>query len=108
MFYDFDKGRTVFVANYWDSDYVFPHLYEATDRIIFEHERGRLETAFQENRVRVQEMVETAMKRVSSLTGQWSVDILMDEEDNLWLIDMAIAQRSAYWEQRPDKAEYPE
>lgn len=108
VFYDFDKGRTVFVANYWDFDYVFPHLYEATDKIIFEHERARLETAFQENRERVQAMVDTAMKRVSGLTGQWSVDILMDEGDNLWLIDMAIAQRSAYWEKRPNRDSYPE
>lgn len=108
VFYDFDKGRPVFTANYWDFEYVFPHLYEATDRIIFEHERGRLEAAFQENSDRVQSMVNTAMKRVNGLTGQWSVDILMDEENNLWLINMAIAQRSAYWEQRPDKAAYPD
>ena len=108
MFYDFDKGRTVFVANYWNFDYVFPHLYDATDRIIFEHEKERLEEAFRGNRETVQAVVNTAMENVSGLTGQWSVDILMDERGNLWLIDMAIAQRSAYWEQRPDKEAYPE
>lgn len=106
VFYDFDAGKIIFTANYWDFDYVFPHLYEATDRIIFEHERGRLEATFLENRDRVQSMVDVAMKSVSGLTGQWSVDILMDEQENLWLIDMAIAQRSAYWELRPDKEAY--
>jgi hypothetical protein len=30
----------------------------------------------------------------------------MDERGAFWLIDMAIAQRSAYWEQRPDKEVY--
>ena len=43
------------------------------------------------------------MKRVNGLNGQWSVDILMDESGTLWLIDMAIAQRSAYWELQPGK-----
>lgn len=108
VFYDFDKGRPVFTANYWDFDYVFPHLYDATDRIIFEHERDRLDRTFRDNWARVQAMVDTAMKRVTGLTGQWAVDILMDEWDNLWLIDMAIARRSAFWEQRPDKDTYPE
>ena len=108
VFYDFDKDRPVFTANYWDFDYVFPHLYEATDRIIFEHEKERLEEAFRGNRERVQAVVNTAMENVSGLTGQWSVDILMDERGNLWLMYFAIAQWSAYWEQRPDKEAYPE
>ena len=67
-----------------------------------EYERERIEGAFKSEKDRVQAMVETAMKRVTGLAGQWSVDILMDEGDNLWLIDMAIAQRSAYWEKRPE------
>ena len=84
----------------------YPHLYDATDKIIFDHERKRIESTFKKEKSRVQAMVETAMKRVTGLTGQWSVDIMMDEKDNLWLIDMAIAQRSAYWELRPDKETY--
>lgn len=82
--------------------HLYPHLHDATDKIVFEHERERIEGAFKSEKDRVQAMVETAMKRVTDLAGQWSVDILMDEGDNLWLIDMAIAQRSAYWEKRPE------
>lgn len=103
VFYDFEEQKSLFTVNYWDFNYVYPHLYDATDKIVFEHERNRLEKAFSENRDRVQAMVDTAMKRVNGLNGQWSVDILMDEGENLWLIDMAIAQRSAYWELRPVK-----
>ncbi|MCQ4992028.1 hypothetical protein NE539_01780 [Flavonifractor plautii] len=103
VFYDFEEQKPIFTVNYWDFNYVYPHLYAATDKIIFEHERNRLEKAFSENRDRVQAMVDTAMKRVNGLNGQWSVDILMDESDTLWLIDMAIAQRSAYWELQPGK-----
>ena len=50
----------------------------------------------------VQAMVSNAMRDVQGLTGQWSVDVLLDEQGKFWLIDMAIAQRSAYWEQRPE------
>lgn len=50
----------------------------------------------------VQDKVADAMQNVQGLTGQWSVDVLMDEREKFWLIDMAIAQRSAYWEMRPE------
>ena len=46
------------------------------------------------------------MAGVEGLTGQWSVDIMLDDRLKPWLIDMAIAQRSAYWELRPDKEKY--
>ena len=108
VFYDFDAKHPIFTANYWDFDYVYPHLYDATDRIVFEHEQNRIETAFAQNKDRVEEMVTEAMAKVQGLTGQWSVDILLDEREKFWLIDMAIAKRSAYWEMRPDKDAYPE
>ena len=108
VFYDFDKKKAIFTANYWEYDYVRPHLYKATDKIIFDHERKRLETDFIRKRFAVEKMVETAMQNVTDLEGQWSVDILMDENEQFWLIDMAVAQRSANWEMRPDKEAYPE
>jgi len=108
VFYDFDKKKAIFTANYWDYDYVRPHLYEATDKIVFDHERKWLEDNFKENWIGVEKMVEAAMKNVTGLEGQWSIDILMDEKCQFWLIDMAVAQRSAYWEMRPDKEAYPE
>ena len=39
------------------------------------------------------------MKEVE-LIGNWSVDILLDEKGDFWLIDMAIAENSAYWDKR--------
>lgn len=99
VFYDFDKQEPLYTVNYWDYDYTYPNLYEATDRIIFEHERGRLESVFNLQKDNVQNMVAEAMKNgVEGLTGQWSVDVLMDETGKFWLIDMGIAQMSTYWE----------
>ena len=106
VFYDFDTREPIFTANYWDYDYVYPHLYDATDKIIFEHERERIGSAFTQYKDDVQTMIANAMRDVQGLAGQWSVDVLMDERGAFWLIDMAIAQRSAYWEQRPDKEVY--
>ena len=102
MFYDFDTREPIFTANYWDYDYVYPHLYHATDKIVFEHERERLEGVYAHFKDAVQDKVADAMRDVQGLTGQWSVDVLMDEREKFWLIDMAIAQRSAYWEMRPE------
>ena len=108
VFYDFDRKRTIFSTNYWDFDYVYPHLYDATDKIVFKSERALLKEKT-ETLLRLGErMVESAMKGVVGLDGQWSIDLLRDENDTIWLIDMAIAQRSAYWELRPDKVLYPD
>lgn len=108
VFYDFDKKKPIFTANYWDFDYCYPHLKDITDKIIFEHERERIERSFLANKEQVEALVAEAMKNVEGLEGQWSVDILIDETGKNWLIDMAVAQHSAYWENRPDKDEYPE
>ena len=64
--------------------------------------------AKQHSKEQVEKMVAHAMAKVKGLHGQWSVDILLDERGKFWLIDMAVAQRSAYWEQRPNKELYPE
>lgn len=107
VFYDFDSQSPIFTVDYWDFDYVYPHLYDATDRIVFEHEKGRLEKNYLQHWHDIQDVVSSAMKNnVNGLTGHWSIDILLDESNTLWLIDMAIAQTSAYWENRPNKEWY--
>ena len=108
VFYDFEKRAPIFTANYWDFDYVYPNLYDATDRIVFLHQREYMDMAFNDHKGEVEKMVASAMKNVIGLSGQWSVDILLDDHGKFWLIDMAIAQRSAYWELRPDKEAYPQ
>lgn len=132
VFYDFDSREVIFVANYWDFDYVFPHLYERTDRIIFQAMREEQESAFNAYKDKVAAMVADAMQNVEGLSGPWSIDVMMDkypvDEDapvnvpaflvptdeliaeikaerrpKFYLIDMATAERSAYWDIRPGK-----
>jgi len=120
VFYDFDLKKVLFTANYWDYDYCYPHLYELTDRIIFNTMREQLEDTFIGYKEFIEEAVANAMKDVEGLEGPWSVDIMMknypsndscdldnpctvygDGEPEIYLIDMATAESSAYWDRRP-------
>ena len=47
--------------------------------------------------------VAKAMSCVEGLSGPWSVDVMLDEDQGYWLIDMAVAEMSAYWEDRPGR-----
>lgn len=100
VFYDFTKKEVIFTENYWRYDYVFPKLMDATDKIIFEHEKERVEEVFASKKQEVEELVARAMESVTTLEGPWSVDI-MYESGEYYLIDMALAEMSAYWEERP-------
>lgn len=106
VFYDFDKREVMYSANYWDYDYVRPHLYALTDQIVFDHQRNRILEGYEKHRPVVEEMVAKAMQNVD-LDGKWSIDIMVDECHrggdgvDYWLIDMAEAHRSAYWKGDP-------
>ena len=108
VFYDFDEKSVIFVANYWAYAYCFDGLFFLTDQIIFNHMRGELERVFAEYKDFVAQKVAWHMKNVSGLSGAWSVDIMFadypqpgEEDPTMFLIDMAVAEKSAYWELRP-------
>lgn len=97
LFYNFDKHKVEYIVNYWDYDNCIRGMHTLTDRIIFEHMKDEIEAGYNENKDRVCEQAELALKNVTGLDGIWSVDILMQENGDLWLIDMGTAERSAYW-----------
>ena len=112
VFYDFDTREVIFTANYWDYDYCYPHLYDRTDRIVFDAMKDEMQEKFEKYRGEVESLVAEHMKDVQGLSGPWSIDIMLDEgfttpyaekPNEFWLIDMAVAERSAYWEKRPSK-----
>lgn len=95
VFYDFDNKKVVKVCNYWDWDYVSPHLYDYNDCLVFSNERKNLEEFYNLNKNKVADMVADFMKDVN-MEGCWSVDI-MYSLSNYYFIDMAVAERSAYY-----------
>ena len=124
VFYDFDLHEVLFTVNYWDYEYCRPHLFDATDKIIFDKMRPYIVHAYDLFKEKVASAVSQAMEGVTDLTGPWSIDVMLEnypisiqeelvkdlsanyylkveEEPQLWLIDMAKAECSAYWEKRP-------
>lgn len=97
VFYNFDTRKVLYSVNYWNFDYCYKNIYDITDKIVFVHEKERLENEFIKRKEEVEKLVEKHMQGVD-LSGNWSIDILYDElNDKYYLIDMAIAEQSAYW-----------
>ena len=126
VFYDFDIREPIFAVDYWDYDYVYPHIMSATDRIVFERMKDYLARTFALVKDSVIELVSNSMKNVNGLEGPWSIDLMLSDypsevrrdlvadlqpkyytvplfEPTVYLIDMAVAERSAYWDRRPGK-----
>ena len=101
VFYDFDTHEVIFCANYWDYQYCYPHLYDRTDKIVFDAVRDELEKRYEANKDAAMELVRQHMADVTGLSGPWSIDLMLTEDNQFYLIDMALAERSAYWEFRP-------
>lgn len=109
VFYDFDTESVIFATDYWDRGYVRKNLHDRTDQIIYDNWHPEVHRLYKAYVHTVQDAVADAMKNVQGLSGPWSVDVMLDEDDNFWLIDMAVAEISAYWEKRPGRAlEQPE
>ena len=103
VFYDFSRKRVLYSANYWDWDYchdsicskfteeknnyeaAYPHILE-----MYEKEKGTVESLAHEH-----------FKDIPDIEGFWSADFML-AGGQWWLIDMAIAGMSAYWD--PHKA----
>lgn len=96
VFYDFDKREMLYSVNYWDYDYCRPHLKARADAIIFDAMRTEMEAVYRAKHVEVESLVAESMRDVD-MQGRWSIDVLLDELGVYWLIDMAVAEKSAYW-----------
>ena len=94
VFYDFDEDKLLYSVNYWNYDYCKDYLIEEDD-IVFKHEEERLNKSFEENQGKIESLIKENAKYFD-LEGKWSID-LMITNNQLYLIDMALANQSAYW-----------
>lgn len=99
VFYDFDRQKVLYTVNYWDYDYVYPNLHDLTDKIVFDYMKDKMQQSFEDNKETVEKLVTEHMTNVG-LTGKWSIDFMLDESGKFWLIDMAVAESSAYWKEQ--------
>lgn len=96
VFHDFDSGRSLYAANYWDWDYCHEAISRhESDKAVYEKAYPTLESVFGAHKDQALELVQSKMKGVD-LKGVWSAD-LMYAEGRWWLIDMALGHMSAYW-----------
>lgn len=100
LFYDFEAKKMLYSVNYWDWDY----CHEAISRHPEDYEVYESEYPVLEDRVRRwgdkhMPAITEKLASVEGLRGIWSVDFIL-EEDKVWLIDMALASRSAYWDRK--------
>lgn len=114
-FVDFDADELIGIVPYWDPETMKKRFFEESDAdtadmkhdyIIYCKEEERLRKTFDQNKDRITEHLRKLIPNVA-LSGQWSLDIMQNEED-FWLIDMALAANSAFVEKLPVKIHAPE
>ena len=102
VFVDFDIKKVIGIANYWDPDLMKQRFGHKSDRdnphnihdyVIYEMHEPILVKRYKQNKELVVREVEKILPNIQ-LTGQWSLDI-MQNGDDFYLIDMALAENSA-------------
>ena len=98
VFYDFDKHSYCYAVNYWDWDYCHERIAEnAHDKEVYESVYPDLKDLYEYRKHYFLPRILSAFRRVRLLTGVWSADFILDEH-RAWFIDMAVGERSAYWD----------
>ena len=107
-FVDFDTKQVIGIHPYWDAkvmknrfdngpDAGTPKMLH--DAVTYRACQDLLETQYAENKDRVVEHLQNVLQDSEiPLGGQWSVDV-MQNGDDFWIIDMAQADRSAYYKE---------
>lgn len=103
VFVDFDTDDVIGIHPYWDPEVMKKRFVEDNgdpdmmhDYVTFTASEERLMARYEENKEKVIAHVKQFLPDVH-MTGQWSIDI-MQNGDEFWLIDMATAERSAYYD----------
>lgn len=105
VFVDFDTKEVIGINPYWDpttmkqrfgneDDANSPHNIH--DYTIYSMYEDTLMKRYEQNKDHVIKCVQHILDNENSLNGQWAIDI-MQNDDEFWLIDMALAENSAYY-----------
>ena len=114
VFVDCDTKSIIGFSPYWEPNTMKRRfasgtkdgsVHDAHDYVIYKAREGFLMDTYQKNLPRVLEAVEAILPKLN-LTGQWSLDI-MQNGDEFWAIDMALAENSAFYETVPPELRAP-
>lgn len=112
IFIDFDAKAILSDNQYWDKEVMNQRFkenrnsHDVHDIITYNMASERLEKTYTENIGKVKEMVQELLNNNIEMTGQWSVDVMQVEND-FYLIDMALAENSFYYNSVPVKLRKP-
>lgn len=99
LFYDFDLKKVLYAVNYWDAGYCRDAIGRSErDLKVYDEAYPGLLSRYYKTLPRLFALAEERLATVEGLSGAWSVDFLLDESGEIWLIDMAVAHQSAYWD----------
>lgn len=109
-FVDCDAGTVLGVVPYWDAETMLNRFsksedanspHQKHDYVVYKAYQETLEKRFADNQESVKSHLGNIVPKLN-LKGQWSIDIMQNGND-FWIIDMALAQDSAFFDKVPEK-----
>ena len=107
VFVDCDSKEVLSIENYWKPEVMEKRFSENRgdgiddkhDSVTFLLNKERLCKRYEDNKEKVIEEIKKILPDLN-LKGQWSIDVMLNGDD-FWLIDMAIAENSFYYDSIP-------
>jgi len=105
VFVDCDTDKVIGISPYWEPNTMkqrFGHGKDANsphqlhDYVIYKAHEETLMKRYEDNKSTVLEHIEALLPNLD-LNGQWSIDVMQNGED-FYIIDMALAENSAFYE----------
>lgn len=113
-FIDCDTHEILSIHPYWDPDGMKEHFSKYAkngninhihDYVVFKSYEDKMIKKYSNNKDEVVKHLQPIVDKLN-LTGQWSLDI-MDDGEKYWLIDMAVAEQSTFYESVPKEKRRP-
>lgn len=113
VFLDADTKEVIGISPYWEPETMKKHfkngagtsIHDAHDYAVYKAHESVLMSRYEANKDAVVEHIRSILPRLN-LTGQWSLDV-MQNGDDFYLIDMAIAENSAFYNCVPPQLRKP-
>lgn len=108
VFVDFDLNTVLDIFPYWDPDVMKDRFlnysdanspHQKHDYIIYKAHEEKLMKRYNDNKDIVKDKIKALIQDIN-LSGQWSIDVMQNGND-FYIIDMALAQESAYVDRIP-------
>lgn len=111
VFVDFDTNNVIGISPYWEPETMNKRfaenrdIHDLHDATTYKMHEETLMTRYTENKNRIVDEIRKILPD-TNLHGQWSIDI-MQNNDEFWIIDMALAENSAFYDCVPVELRNP-